>query len=62
MSSSLNQRKYRGYLTVFFFLAPAFIGLLAFRAYPVFLALWESMYTATYGGAKAKMIFVGFRV
>ena len=53
-------RKYKGYLTVFIFLAPAFIGLLAFRAYPVFLALWESMYTATYGGAKAKMIFVGF--
>jgi len=60
MSSLFIHRKYRGYLTVIFFLAPAFIGLLAFRAYPVFLALWESMYTATYGGAKAKMIFVGF--
>jgi ABC-type sugar transport system permease subunit len=60
MSSLLVHRKYKGYLTVFIFLAPAFIGLLAFRAYPVFLALWESMYTATYGGAKAKMIFVGF--
>jgi multiple sugar transport system permease protein len=60
MSSLFIHRKYRGYLTVIFFLTPAFIGLLAFRAYPVFLALWESMYTATYGGAKAKMIFVGF--
>ena len=60
MSSFILNRKSRGYLIAFLFLAPAFIGLIAFRAYPVFLAIWESMFTATYGGSKAKMLFVGY--
>lgn len=59
MSAFLLDRKYRGYLTAFMFLLPALIGLLAFRAYPVVLAVWESMFTATYGGAKEKLTFIG---
>jgi multiple sugar transport system permease protein len=60
MNSQLQRRMNRRYATVFLFLAPAFLGLLAFRVYPVVLAVWESMFTATYGSAKAGMSFVGF--
>ncbi|MBL6945058.1 MAG: sugar ABC transporter permease [Rhodospirillales bacterium] len=56
----LRHRKYRGYFAAAIFLAPAIIGLLAFRAYPVFLAVWESLFTATYGGGGAGKSFVGF--
>ena len=54
------RRKYSRYLTFFLFFFPAFLGLIAFRAYPVLLAFWESLFTATYGSAKANTIFVGF--
>ena len=54
------RRKYSRYLTFFLFFFPAFIGLIAFSAYPVLLAFWESLFTATYGSAKANTIFVGF--
>jgi ABC-type sugar transport system permease subunit len=61
MTMLLRRRKYRGYLAAAMFLAPAIVGLLMFRAYPVLLAVWESMFTSTYGGASAGKSFVGLQ-
>ncbi len=42
----------------FLFLAPALLGLLAFRVYPIFLALWESLFITSFGTGGGR-IFVG---
>jgi len=42
----------------FLFLAPALLGLSAFRIYPIFLALWESLFITSFGAGGGR-IFVG---
>ena len=55
MSQSMFQKKR---LVPFLFLAPALAGLLLFRIYPIFLALWESLFITSFGQGTNR-IFVG---
>ena len=55
MSQSMFQKKR---LVPFLFLAPAIAGLLLFRIYPIFLALWESLFITSFGQGTNR-IFVG---
>lgn len=55
MFRSLLRKKW---MVPFLFLAPALAGLLLFRIYPIFLALWESMFITSFGGGVSR-VFVG---
>ena len=54
MLQSLSRKKW---MVPVLFLAPALAGLLLFRVYPIFLALWESLFITSFGQA-ANRIFV----
>ena len=55
MFQSLARKKW---IVPFLFLAPAAAGLLLFRIYPIFLAVWESLFITSFGGGGGR-IFVG---
>ena len=46
------------YRVPYLFLAPALLGLVLFRLYPIFLALWESLFITGFGSSGGR-IFVG---
>lgn len=48
----------QSWATAYLLLAPALVGLAVFRLYPIALAIWGSLHTATFG-AGAQRIFVG---
>lgn len=54
----LQQAKRQSWPTAYLLLAPALIGLVVFRLYPIALAAWGSLHTTTFGGG-AQRVFVG---
>jgi multiple sugar transport system permease protein len=55
----LKQLRSQQWAVPFLFLAPALLGLLFFRIYPIFLAIWESVFLTSYIGNGANRVFVG---
>tara|TARA_B100001029_G_C15026589_1_gene434024 strand:- start:329 stop:1219 length:891 start_codon:yes stop_codon:yes gene_type:complete len=50
----------RQYLIPYFFLAPALLGTIAFKLYPIFLGFYESLIYTSFGGGTESRIFVWF--
>jgi len=50
----------RQYLIPYFFLAPALLGTIAFKLYPIFLGFYESLIYTSFGGGVESRIFVWF--
>ena len=48
------------YLIPYFFLAPALLGTIAFKLYPIFLGFYESLIYTSFGGGVESRIFVWF--
>ena len=44
----------------YLFLAPALIGTIAFKLYPIFIGFWESLIYTSFSGGAEKRIFVWF--
>ena len=44
----------------YLFLAPALIGTIAFKLYPIFIGFWESLIYTSFSGGSEKRIFVWF--
>ena len=44
----------------YLFLAPALIGTIAFKLYPIFIGFWESLIYTSFSGGTEKRIFVWF--
>ena len=58
-TSLLSRARRNNWLTAYLLLAPALIGLLIFRIYPIALAAWGSLHSTSFG-ANAERTFVGF--
>ena len=50
----------RQYLIPYLFLAPALLGTIAFKLYPIFLGFFESLIYTSFGGGVESRIFVWF--
>ncbi|MDC3079078.1 sugar ABC transporter permease [Pelagibacteraceae bacterium] len=50
----------RQWMVPYFFLAPALIGTIAFKLYPIFIGFWESLIYTSFSGGAEKRIFVWF--
>ena len=50
----------RQYLIPYLFLAPALLGTIAFKLYPIFLGFYESLIYTSFGGGVESRIFVWF--
>ena len=50
----------RQWIVPYLFLAPALIGTIAFKLYPIFLGFWESLIYTSFGGGIEKRTFVWF--
>ena len=48
------------WIVPYLFLAPALLGTIAFKLYPIFIGLWESFIYTSYGGGVEKRLFVWF--
>lgn len=59
MDGLLGRARRNNWLTAYLLLAPALIGLLIFRIYPIGLAAWGSLHSTSFG-VQAERRFVGF--
>ena len=50
----------RQWMVPYLFLAPALIGTIAFKLYPIFIGFWESLIYTSFSGGSEKRIFVWF--
>ena len=50
----------RQWMVPYLFLAPALIGTIAFKLYPIFIGFWESLIYTSFSGGAEKRIFVWF--
>ena len=50
----------RQWMVPHLFLAPALIGTIAFKLYPIFIGFWESLIYTSFSGGAEKRIFVWF--
>ena len=50
----------RQWMVPYLFLAPALIGTIAFKLYPIFIGVWESLIYTSFSGGAEKRIFVWF--
>ena len=50
----------RQWMVPYLFLAPALIGTIAFKLYPIFIGFWESLIYTSFSGGVEKRIFVWF--
>ena len=50
----------RQWMVPYLFLAPALIGTIAFKLYPLFIGFWESLIYTSFSGGAEKRIFVWF--
>ena len=50
----------RQWIVPYLFLAPALIGTIAFKLYPIFIGFWESLIYTSFSGGAEKRIFVWF--
>ena len=50
----------RQWMVPYLFLAPALIGTIAFKLYPIFIGFWESLIYTSFSGGTEKRIFVWF--
>ena len=50
----------RQWVVPYLFLAPALLATLAFKLYPIFIGLWESLIYTSFGGGVEKRSFVWF--
>jgi len=50
----------RQWMVPYLFLAPALIGTIAFKLYPIFIGFWESLIYTSFSGGVEKKIFVWF--
>ena len=50
----------RQWMVPYLFLAPALIGNIAFKLYPIFIGFWESLIYTSFSGGAEKRIFVWF--
>ena len=50
----------RQWMVPYLFLAPALIGTIAFKLYPIFIGFWESLVYTSFSGGAEKRIFVWF--
>ena len=50
----------RQWMVPYIFLAPALIGTIAFKLYPIFIGFWESLIYTSFSGGAEKRIFVWF--
>ena len=48
----------RQWMVPYLFLAPALIGTIAFKLYPIFIGFWESLIYTSFSGGAEKRIFV----
>ena len=53
---SIHRKKW---IVPWLFLAPALLGLLLFRIYPIFLAVWESLFTTGFRAGSEYRLFAG---
>lgn len=58
-SDLAGRARRNNWLTAYLLLAPALVGLLVFRIYPIALAAWGSLHTTSFG-AQSERRFVGF--
>ena len=50
----------RQWMVPYLFLAPALVGTIAFKLYPIFIGFWESLIYTSFSGGAEKRIFVWF--
>jgi len=50
----------RQWMVPYLFLAPALIGTIAFKLYPIFIGFWESLIYTSFSGGAEKKFFVWF--
>ena len=50
----------RQWMVPYLFIAPALIGTIAFKLYPIFIGFWESLIYTSFSGGAEKRIFVWF--
>ena len=57
MNNNFFQRQW---IVPYLFLAPALLATIAFKLYPIFIGLWESLIYTSFGGGVEKRLFVWF--